>query len=188
MYKKQLCFVRVQKQKKQPCFEVFNTDQQRGVLATEGSQNSMLTVSLADMHRSLSKTNLRKATGPDNILCRVFRVCSSELADVLVDLFNLSPAQASVPTCFKSTTIVPLPKKNTIALLHFHDYRPVALSPRLTKCFERIVMKYITNAIPVNLDPLQFAYRRSRSTDNAINTAIHTTLTHLEGKDTYTLC
>ncbi|KAI4881965.1 hypothetical protein NFI96_029691, partial [Prochilodus magdalenae] len=39
--------------------------------------------------------------------------------------------------------------------------------------------------IPDTLDPLQFAYRQNRSTDDAVNTAIHTALKHLEGKDTY---
>ena len=33
--------------------------------------------------------------------------------------------------------------------------------------------------------PLQFAYRRNRSTDDAVKTAIHTALTHLENKDMY---
>jgi len=43
----------------------------------------------------------------------------------------------------------------------------------------------IRKNIPDTLDPLQFAYRQNWSTDDTINTVIHTTLTHLEGKDTY---
>lgn len=46
-------------------------------------------------------------------------------------------------------------------------------------------MTHIKKTIPDTVDPLQFAYRRNRSTDDAVNTAIHTALTHLEGKDTY---
>ena len=46
-------------------------------------------------------------------------------------------------------------------------------------------MSHIKKTIPDTLDPLQFAYRRNRSTDDAVNTAIHTALTHLENKDTY---
>ncbi|KAI4896466.1 hypothetical protein NFI96_009516 [Prochilodus magdalenae] len=46
-------------------------------------------------------------------------------------------------------------------------------------------MSHIQETIPDTLDPLQFAYRQNRSTDDSVNTAIHTALTHLEGKDTY---
>ena len=131
----------------------------------------------------LRRTNPRKAAGPDNIPGRALRVYSAELAEVPTDIYNLSLSQSSAPTCFKTTTIVPLPKKNTITCLN--DYRPITLTSIVMKCFERIIMSHIKKTIPDTLDPLQFAYRRNRSTDDAVNTAIHTALTHLENKDTY---
>ncbi len=39
--------------------------------------------------------------------------------------------------------------------------------------------------LPASLDPLQFAYRSNRSTDDAIAFTLHTALTHLENKNTY---
>ncbi|KAI4895198.1 hypothetical protein NFI96_023811, partial [Prochilodus magdalenae] len=156
---------------------------QRGVMAEGSTQNSSLTVTSVEVCKALRRINPRKAAGPDNIPGRALKVCSSELAGVFVDIFNLSLAQSSVPSCFKTTTIVPLPKKSVVTCLN--DYRPVALTPIVMKCFERIVMSHIQETIPDNLDPLQFAYRQNRSTDDAVNTAIHTALTHLEGKDTY---
>ena len=36
------------------------------------------------------------------------------------------------------------------------------------KCFERQVKDDITSTLPATLDPLQFAYRPNRSTDDAI--------------------
>ncbi|KAI4892337.1 hypothetical protein NFI96_009655 [Prochilodus magdalenae] len=83
----------------------------------------------------------------------------------------------------KTTIIALLPKKSVMTCLN--DYRPVALTPIVMKCSERIVMSHIQETIPDTLDPLQFEYRQNRSTDDAVNTAIHTALTHLEGKDTY---
>ncbi|KAI4905611.1 hypothetical protein NFI96_003219 [Prochilodus magdalenae] len=152
-------------------------------MAEGSTQNSSLTVTSVEVCKALRRINPRKAAGPDNIPGRALKVCSSELAGVFVDIFNLSLAQSSVPSCFKTTTIVPLPKKSVVTCLN--DYRPVALTPIVMKCFERIVMSHIQETIPDNLDPLQFAYRQNRSTDDAVNTAIHTALTHLEGKDTY---
>ena len=114
-------------------FEALNTNQQRGLLTTERAQDSPLTVTTAEVRTALRRTNPRKAAGPDNISGRTLRVCSWELADVLADIYNLSLAQAVVPVCFKTTNIVPLPKKNTVTCLN--DYRPIALTPIVMKCF-----------------------------------------------------
>ncbi len=66
-----------------------------------------------------------------------------------------------------------------------NDYRPIALTPIIMKCFERLVMHNIKTSIPNTLDPLQFAYRPNRSTDDAISSTLHLALTHLENKDSY---
>ena len=50
---------------------------------------------------------------------------------------------------------------------------------------ERLVISHIRPTLPPNHDPLQFAYRPGRSTDDAIAHVLHTALSHLEGKDTY---
>ncbi len=46
-------------------------------------------------------------------------------------------------------------------------------------------MHNIKNSLPNTLDPLQFAYRPNRSTDDAISSTLHLALTHLENKDSY---
>ncbi len=66
-----------------------------------------------------------------------------------------------------------------------NDYRPIALTPVMMKCFERLVMHHIKSNLPNTLDPLQFAYRPNRSTDDAISSTLHLALTHLENKDSY---
>ncbi len=42
----------------------------------------------------------------------------------------------------------------------------------LLKVFERLLKKHICSSIPVTLDPLQFAYRPNRSTDDAISQVV----------------
>ncbi|KAK1803187.1 hypothetical protein P4O66_021707 [Electrophorus voltai] len=67
-----------------------------------------------------------------------------------------------------------------------NDYRPVALTSVVMKCFEKLVRDFITSSLPASMDPLQFAYRHNRSTDDAIAHLLHTTLTHLdEGRRNY---
>ncbi len=142
-----------------------------------------MTLSPDSVRRSLSRINARKALGPDNIPGHVLRDCAVELTDVFTDIFNISLSQAVVPTCFKATTIIPVPKKSSPSC--FNDYRPVAHTPILMKCFERLVMHHIKSVLPPFLDPFQFAYRSNRSTDDAIGTALHPALTHLDKKDLY---
>ncbi len=142
-----------------------------------------LCLSAADVRKTLSRINPRKAAGPDNIPGRVLKDCAAQLTDVLTDIFNTSLSQAVVPTCLKSTTIIPVPKKSPVSCLN--NYRPIALTPIMMKCFERLVMQKIKNSLPNTLDPLQFAYRPNRSTDDAISSTLHLALTHLENKDSY---
>lgn len=46
-------------------------------------------------------------------------------------------------------------------------------------------MKHIKSQLLATLDPMQFVYRPNRSMDDAINTVVHLTLTHLDTQDTY---
>ncbi len=142
-----------------------------------------LCLSAANVRKTLSRINPRKAAGPDNIPGRVLKDCAAQLTDVRTDIFNTSLSKAVFPTCLKSTTIIPVPKKSPVSCLN--DYRPIALTPIIMKCFERLVMQKIKTSLPNTLDPLQFASRPNRSTDDAISTTLHLALTHLENKDSY---
>lgn len=142
-----------------------------------------LCLSAASVKRTLMAINTRKATGPDNIPGRVLKDCAEELKDVFTDIFNTSLKQAIVPSCFKAATIIPVPKKSAPSC--FNDYRPVALTPIIMKCFERLVMSHIKSTLPPTLDPFQFAYRAKRSTEDAICSALHPALTHLDKRDSY---
>ncbi|KAM9834861.1 protein ABHD18 isoform 1-T3 [Syngnathus typhle] len=53
------------------------------------------------------------------------------------------------------------------------------------KCFERLVMEHIRSVLAPTIDPFQFAYRAKRSSEDAICSALHSALTHLERRDSY---
>ncbi|KAI3352293.1 hypothetical protein L3Q82_005272 [Scortum barcoo] len=141
-------------------------------------------VTAAEVRRTLQRINPRKAAGPDNISGRVLKGCAYQLTEVLTDIFNTSLQQAAVPTCLKTATNhSPFPKTSTVTGLN--DYRPVALTPIVMKCFERLVMAHIKDCVDVTVDPHQYVYRKNRSTEDAISSVVHTALTHLENKDSY---
>ncbi len=53
------------------------------------------------------------------------------------------------------------------------------------KCFEWLVKTFITSPLPDSGDTLQFAYRPNRSTDDAIARTLHSTVSHLDQRNTY---
>ncbi len=142
-----------------------------------------LCLSPADVRKTLSRINPRKAAGPDNIPGRVLKDCAEQLTDVLTDIFNTSLSQAVIPTCLKSTTIIPVPKKSPVSCLN--EYRPIALIINHNEVLWEASHAQHQNQPPNTLDPLQFAYRPNRSTDDAISSTLHLALTHLENKDSY---
>ncbi|KAK3537411.1 hypothetical protein QTP70_008941 [Hemibagrus guttatus] len=94
-------------------------------------------ISEHDVRRAFRRVNTRKATGPDGILVQVLRACADQLAPVFTEIFNLSLTQSVIPTCFKESIIVPVPKIPHSASLN--NYRPVALTSVVMKCLERLV-------------------------------------------------
>lgn len=83
--------------------------------------------------------------------CVYYRVCQlvrTELTEILTDIYNISLSQAIVPSCFKATTIIPLPKKSPASILS------IALTPIMMMCFERLVKGHITPILPAALDLL----------------------------------
>ncbi|KAK3538384.1 hypothetical protein QTP86_001555, partial [Hemibagrus guttatus] len=109
--------------------------------------------------------------------------CANQLSPVFTDIFNTSLETCHVPACFKTSAIVPVPKKTKITGLN--DYRPVALTSVVMKSFERLVLSYLKDITDPLLDPLQFAYRANRSVDDAVNMALHFILQHLDSPGSY---
>jgi hypothetical protein len=122
----------------------------------------VITLSLANVSKTFKQVNIHKAAGPDALSVHILRACADQLASVFTDIFNLSPTGSVILTCFKQTTIAPVPKNTKVTCLN--DSRPVALTSVAMKCFEMLVMAHINTIIPETLDPLQLAYRPNRST------------------------
>ena len=135
------------------------------------------------MRRVLKSVNPRKAAGPDGVPGKVLKACADQLTGVFTSIFNLSLSQAIIPSCLKASTIIPVPKQS--AADSPNDFRPVAHTPVVMKCFERLISQHIRNCLPPTLDPHQFAYRANRSTEDAITIALHTALSHLEHLGSY---
>ncbi len=117
----------------------------------QSSNDYAITFSEEDVRRELKRVNVRKAAGPDGITGRVLRSCADQLAGLFTSIFNESLATSVVPTSFKKSVIIPVPKNSKPSCLN--DYRPVALTSTVMKVFERLLKKHICSSIPATLDP-----------------------------------
>ncbi len=119
----------------------------------------------------------------DGVSPACLKTCADQMAPIFTQIFNRSLELCEVPSCFKRSTIIPVPKKPKISGLN--DYRPVALTSVAMKSFERLVLAYLKDITGPLLDPLQFAYRANRSVDDAVNMGLHFILQHLDRPGTY---
>lgn len=71
---------------------------------------------------------------------------TTHVKNVFTDIFNTFLEQAIVPSCFKTATIIPVPKKSSPTC--FKDYRPVALTPIIIKCFKWLVITHKIHSHP----------------------------------------
>ena len=99
----------------------------------------------------------------------------------ITQLFNLSLSTSTVPRQWKQAWIRPVPK--VTAPTQHSDFRPISITPVLTRALERmIVHDFIYPALQNPTTSLvfhdQFAFRPSGSTTSAIITLLHK-VTHL---------
>ncbi len=81
-------------------------------------------ISEEDMCQVFRKNKRRKAPGPDGVTPACLKTCADQLTRIVIEIFNRSLELCEVPSFFKRSTIIPVPKKPKIAGLN--QYRPVA--------------------------------------------------------------
>ncbi|KAI5088100.1 hypothetical protein C0J45_21643 [Silurus meridionalis] len=130
------------------------------------------------VRRELKKLKTRKAAGPDGLCPRLLKTCADELGGPLQHLFNLSLHLGIIPTLWKTSCIIPLPKAKQPR--HNKDYRPIALTSHIMKTLERLVLQLLKPQVQHAQDPLQFAYRERVGVEDAVLHLLHRTLSYLD--------
>ena len=123
------------------------------------------------------------ATGPDNLPAWFLKIAAPCIAKPVSHLFNISYKTAVVPNQWKSACITPIAKTKTPSSCT--DYRPISITPVLSRIFEKIL---VNNLIyPAFCDPSiapsltnQFAFRPTGSTTAALISLLHRVTNLLE--------
>src|SRR4029434_9879426 len=71
-----------------------------------------------DVNRLFRRQNPCKAAGPDSVYPSILKHCADQLSPVFTDIFNTSLEICHVPACFKTSTIIPVPKKTKVTGLN----------------------------------------------------------------------
>ena len=115
-----------------------------------------------DTKRTFRCLKVNKAGGPDQISTNILKTCASQLAVPFTYIFNQSVKQHKIPPIWKTSEIIPVPKRKVKVL---NDLRPVALTSVLVKCLEKLILSLLLPAVSPFQDPNQFAYKCKRSVD-----------------------
>ena len=125
----------------------------------------------------------KKSPGPDGIPAWIFREFYLELAPAVAFIFNWSLKTCEVPSCFKLANITPVPKcPKPSDVSHF---RPISLTPALSKLLERIVVKrWILPYVCGVMRPNQFAYvpGNGKGCTVALTLLYHKIIEYLDGR------
>ncbi|KAI4881889.1 hypothetical protein NFI96_006948 [Prochilodus magdalenae] len=130
------------------------------------------------VRRQLRRLHPRKAAGPDKVCPRMLKACAAQLGESLQHVFNLSLRLGRVPATWKTTCLIPVPKKAHPKELN--DYRPVALTSHVMKTMERLLLNHLRSQVHHAEDPLQFAYQEKVGVEDAILYLLHRAHSHLD--------
>ncbi|KAI4904709.1 hypothetical protein NFI96_025773, partial [Prochilodus magdalenae] len=79
--------------------------------AQDQSSSSAPTFTADQVKKELKKLKQGKAAGPDSIQPKVLKLCAEQLCGILQHIFNLSCSQGRIPGRWKTSCVVPVPKK-----------------------------------------------------------------------------
>ena len=111
------------------------------------------------------------------------RILYTIIVSSFTKLIQMSLDESYIPRIWKTSTIVPVAKKRSAKELN--DYRPVAHTFFPFKCAEKIVLRLLRSETAGHQDPLQFAYSKDKSTEDAILTLLHRLYDHLDKPKSY---
>lgn len=136
----------------------------------------------SEIYRVIMSLKNTKSAGYDNITTDLVKKIARYISSPLAHIINLSFEHGCFPDRLKLSLIKPLHKKG--CKLDIDNYRPIALTPILSKIFERVMYERVLNFLNKynTLVEQQFGFRKNKSTTLAIFTLVKSILNNLNSK------
>ena len=108
---------------------------------------------------SIQGLNVGKASGPENLPCRLLRELAHELTPILTCIHKQSIETSTLPSVWTKAFVAPVFKKSARCMLE--NYRPVSLTCVSSKILEHIICKHFRTHLEQyeNLTPLNHHFR-----------------------------
>ena len=137
----------------------------------------------AGVAKLLKNLDPKKASGPDQIPCKILSVLYEELAPVFTILYRTSYECGKLPSVWKSAWITPIFKKGSKC--DAVNYRPVSLTCVACKQLEHIICSQIRTHLDKfkSLFPNQHGFRKKLSCESQLLATTHDLLKKLDNKD-----
>ena len=150
------------------------------------SSNSIETIEPYYIEVMLRKIK-RTSPGFDNIPAWLFKSCSYEVADIIAYIINKSLMQGDIPNCWRMAIVTPI--KKIPAPKTLSDYRPISVTPILSRLTEKLVVnRWIRPALcDINLHD-QFAFKQTGSTTCALTKIFDYVTNAFENGNNYVRC
>jgi len=117
---------------------------------------------------ALKKLKPKKSLGPDSVPPYIFKACADIFVTPLHYLFNLSIKNNIFPDRWKTTKVVPVPKKGSKN--DITNYRPISILSSPAKVFESIIYNRLFSHVKTYISELQHGFFPNRSiTSNLLN-------------------
>ena len=141
-----------------------------------------LQVSTKGIQKLLADINPKKASGPDEVPCRIMKEAAQEIAPFLRDLYQQSLQQGELPDDWKSANISCIFKKGDRT--RPENYRPVSLTSVPCKIFEHVIFHHIMKHLDQHhfLVDYQHGFRRQRSCETQLVVTIEELAKSLDSK------
>ena len=124
------------------------------------------------VYNKLSRIDIHKSVGPDNIPNWVLRDFAFALSDPICHIFNASVQSATVPEIWKKAFVVPIPKVNPPTSIDT-DLRPISLTATLSKILESFVGGWMLEKVSHKFDSFQYGALAGRSTTHELVHLLH---------------
>ena len=121
--------------------------------------------SVLDVLKALKNVKVSKAIGSDNVPNRILKAGADWLAAPLHYIFVKSVEFRVFPDCWKLADVILVPKCKNPGI---SDFRPISLTPVISKIFEALVLRSVSYELQLLLGPNQYAFRKHGSTESAL--------------------
>ena len=146
----------------EPLIEFLN--RLHSVIATEEFHSEIFEV--ADIEHSLNMLKNGRSPGFDDLNKEHFTFCHPSIYVHLRFLFNMIYTHGFVPDDFGKGITIPVPKDKLGNLSNVENYRPITISPIISKMFEYCILEKFQNSL-LSCD-LQFGFKQKSSCSHAI--------------------